>query len=158
MTMAAQTATEVVKLSHHYAFPHERVFQAWTKAEALGQWFGPHSHDCKVEEYDFREGGNYQIRMIPVAEDHDCKGDPEADSVCAGKFVEIIPNEKIAMTFGWIENGADIGETLLTIEFKATDAGTDIVLTHERLPNEELRLAHEGGWQGTLECLEEYLS
>ena len=156
--MDAQTATEVVRLNYHYDFPCERVFQAWTDAVVLGQWFGPHSHDCKVEKYDFCEGGDYQIRMVPVAVDHDCKGDPEADSVCAGKFIEIRPAEKIVMTFSWVENAADIGETLLTIEFKAADGGTDIVLTHERLPNEELRLAHAGGWQGTLECLQEYLS
>ena len=158
MTIAAQTATEVVKLSHHYAFPCERVYSAWTKGEILGQWFGPHSHNCKVEKYDFHEGGDYQIRMVPVGEDHDCEGDPKADSVCAGTFVEIIPQQKIVMAFSWIENAADIGDTLLTIEFAAAGDGTDIVLTHERLPNEELRLAHASGWQGTLECLEEYLS
>ena len=49
-----------------------------------------------------------------------------------------------------------MGETLLTIEMFEADGGTDVVLTHERLPDEELRQAHEGGWQSSLECLEDY--
>lgn len=158
MTVAAQTATETLVLRHHYEANPEQVFRAWSDPNALGEWFGPHSHKCKVEKYDFREGGDYQIRMIPVSEDADCAGDTTQDSVCAGKFVQIIPSEKIVMTFNWIENGADMGDTLLTIEISPGKGGTDLVLTHERLPNQELYEAHKGGWEGTLECLEAFLT
>ena len=158
MTVAAQAATETLVLRHHYDANPEQVFQAWSDPDALGEWFGPHSHKCKVEKYDFNESGEYQIRMIPVGEDADCAGDTTEDSVCAGKFVQIIASEKIVMTFNWIENGADMGETLLTIDMSAGNGGTDLILTHERLPNEELYEAHKGGWEGTLECLEKYLS
>jgi len=157
MSMAATTATDTVQLRHHYNVPRQRVYEAWTKAEAMGQWFGPHSHHCKVEKLDVREGGQYQIRMIPVTEDHDCTGETDADSVCAGEFVKVKAPELLVITFNWIENGADMGETLLTIEFQESAKGTDVLLTHERLPDEELRQAHEAGWQGTLECLEEFL-
>lgn len=158
MTAAAQTATETLVLRHHYAASPKQVFSAWSDPNALGEWFGPHSHKCKVEKYNFVEGGDYQIRMIPVGEDADCAGDATQDSVCAGKFVQVIAPEKIVMTFNWIENGADMGETLLTIEMFAAKAGTDLVLTHERLPNQELYEAHKGGWEGSLECLEEFLT
>ena len=157
MSMAAATATEMVQLKHHYPVPRKQVFAAWTNIDALNQWFGPHSHSCKVEKFELKKGGEYQIRMIPISEDTDCKGNPDEDSVCAGQFVEIKAPEKLVMTFNWIENGADMGETLLTIEMHEADGGTDVVLTHERLPDEELRQAHESGWQGSLECLEEYL-
>lgn len=96
--------------------------------------------------------------MIPTSEDADCEGDPVQDSVCAGQFVEIIPDKRIAMTFDWIENGAPLGETLLTIELKAIGNKTELTLTHERLPDAQLRNAHASGWQGTLECLEIYLT
>lgn len=157
MGLAAQTATDTVRLTHHYNASREQVYRAWIDPQALGQWFGPHSHNCKVEKYDVREGGEYRIRMIPVSEDIDCGGSPEEDSVCAGTFVQVVAPEKLVMTFTWIENGGDIGDSLLTIELLETDGGTDVVLTHERLPNEEMRKAHSGGWQGTLECLEEFL-
>ena len=158
MASVADKAITTVQLRHQYNASPQQVFDAWSNPEALGKWFGPHSHNCKVEKYDFRENGEYQIRMMPVAEDTDCAGDSSQDSVCAGTFVQIIPAEKIVMTFGWIENGGDINGTLLTIELANTKEGCELLLTHERLPNKEACDAHRGGWQGSLECLEEFLA
>lgn len=158
MSTAAQVMTETLVVKHQYDFKPGLVFQAWSSPEALGQWFGPHSHKCIVEEYDFRESGHYQVRMVPISEDSECGGDSTQDSVCAGQFVRIIPDKIIVMTFSWIENGADIGETLLTVEFKKIASGTEIILTHEKLPNQEIADMHKGGWQGSLECLELFLS
>ena len=158
MALAAQQAQETVRLQHTYDATPEQVFAAWANPEALGKWFGPHSHTCKVEVFEFREGGRYQVRMVPTGKDADCEGDPTNDSVCAGQFVEIIPNQRIVMTFDWIENGAPLGDSLLTIELSEDGDKTRLSLVHERLPDEQLRDAHESGWQGSLECLEEYLS
>ena len=158
MTVAATTASETLQLKHHYSATPDQVFAAWSDPHALGQWFGPHSHSCKVEQYEFKQGGQYQIRMIPIGQDGDCAGDTSEDSICAGEFVEIIEPNKIVMTFNWIENGADMGVTLLSIDISPANNGTDVVLTHEKIPTEELREAHQGGWQGTLECLEEFLT
>lgn len=160
MNQAAVNASEVVELRHHYQATPEQVFEAWSNPEALGQWFGPHSHNCKIEKFDFTEGGEYQIRMIPIEKDKDpdCTGDTSKDSICAGTFVQIQAPNKIVMSFTWIENAGNIGDTLLTIDILDRDGGTDVVLLHEKLPDEELRKAHQGGWQGSLECLEEFLS
>ncbi|KPK56486.1 MAG: hypothetical protein AMS22_00990 [Thiotrichales bacterium SG8_50] len=158
MALAAQTASETVQLKRHYAVARERVFEAWTDPQALSHWFGPHSHRCEVEHFDLREGGEYRIRMIPISDDMDCGGSPEQDSVCAGQFVQVRAPEKLVMTFTWVENGGDIGETLLSVEFHEVANGTDVVLTHERLPNEDMRRAHSSGWEGSLECLQEYLA
>lgn len=158
MSTVAETSTETVSVKHQYPFSLQQVFEAWSNPKALNQWFGPHSHKCNVEKYDFRVDGEYQIRMIPLVEDTDCAGDSSEDSVCAGTFVEITPNKRIVMTFGWIENGGDIDDTLLTIEFNQVTKGTEITLLHERLPNKPAADAHRGGWEGTLECLETYLA
>lgn len=158
MSIATQPASDTVRVSRHLDASPDRVFEAWTDPDRLGRWFGPHSHRCEVEKFDAREGGAYRLRLIPVGEDADCGGDGDRPSVCAGTFVEIRRNERIAMTFSWIENGANIGETLLTVELSPSTGGTELVLTHERLPDEQLRTAHRGGWQGSLECLEEFLS
>ena len=158
MATVAEAITETVQLKHYYKAAPHKVFAAWSDSQALGQWFGPHSHKCKVEKYDFHESGKYQIRMFPVAQDTDCAGEAGMDSVCAGTFVEIIPDKKLVMTFGWIENGGDIDNTLLSIDFIEKNGGTELVLTHERLPNKPAADAHRGGWQGSLECLEEFLA
>ena len=157
MELAAQTASETLELKHHYPYTPQQVFDAWTSKEAVGQWFGPHSHRCEVEEYEFRQGGRYRIRLIPVSEDTQCGSGSHDASVCEGEFVKIEPEKSIVMSFTWVE-GAEIGDTLLSIEFRAVKGGTQIILTHERLPDEPMRQAHQGGWQGTLECLETYLA
>ena len=157
MAIAAQTTSETVSLSRYYPASREQVFKAWTDPQALVLWFGPHSHKCKIEKLDVRVGGEYQIRLIPISTDTECSGEPGLDSVCAGTFIEVIAPQKLVMTFTWIENGGDIGETLLTIELFEKRGGTELHLIHERIPTEEMRQAHTGGWQGTLECLEEYL-
>lgn len=152
-----EIANDTVQLKHTYKATPEEVYQAWINPQALAQWFGPHSHTSKVEKFDAREGGEYQIRMSPVTEEHDCIGDASEESVCAGSFVSITPNQQLVMTFNWIEGGEDMGETLLTVDITATSSGSEVCLTHERIPTEELRQAHSGGWEGTLECLEEYM-
>lgn len=158
MELASEVATEVVRLKQHYKHDLDTVFNAWMDAEILGKWFGPHSHNCNIEKWEPVVGGQFQIRMKPVAEDHDCEGDSNGDSVCAGEFVEVEAGKTLAMTFNWIENGADIGDSLLTIEFSESNGGTDVTLSHERIPTKQLRKAHEGGWKGTLECLQEHLA
>lgn len=158
MDLAATTATETLEIRHYYNATPEQVFSAWANPEALSQWFGPHSHTCRVEQWDMHEGGDYRIRMIPVSEDGECGGDSSMDSVCAGKFVQIIESRVIAMTFCWIENGSDIGETLLTIQLLEKGKGTELVLVHERLPDPDVAEMHRSGWQGSVECLEEYLA
>ena len=158
MALAASTASETLQLKHTYSASPEQVFAAWSDPEVLGKWFGPGSYRCKVEKYDFEPGGQYRIRMIPTGEDSDCGGDTTCDSVCAGEFIEVLSPSRIVMSFTWIENGGDIGYTLLTIEIKAAGNGTELILTHERLPNEEMRIAHRGGWEGSLKGLEDYLA
>ena len=157
MVIAAATKTKPLQISRHYDASREQIFAAWTNPDALGKWFGPPSHQCKIDKMDVREGGEYQIRMIPTGEDGDCGGDCSRDSVCGGRFVELLSPERIVMTFGWIENGSDIGETTLTIDLAEAGTGTDLVLTHTGLPDEEAVKAHNGGWNGSLNGLQSFL-
>lgn len=157
MTLAATKPEQMVQASRVYQADIHRVFAAWSDPQALGQWFGPASHRCVVEVFDFQVGGDYRIRMIPVGEDADCAGDHSKDSICGGKFVDISKPNRIVMSFTWLENGGDIGETLLTIELDSLDDRTRVRLTHEPLLTEELRQAHASGWEGSLESLARFL-
>ncbi len=50
-----------------------------------------------------------------------------------------------------------IQNSLVTIEFKELGDATELTLTHEFLPTEDIRNKHEGGWNGCLDSLEKYL-
>ena len=46
------------------------------------------------------------------------------------------------------------GETLVTVDFLPVKAGTEVVVTHEKLP-ESARAGHSRGWTSGLEHLDE---
>lgn len=157
MDVAAKISAKPLQVSRYYPATREQIYAAWTNPEALSKWFGPASHRCRVEHMDVREGGEYRIRMIPTGTDTDCGGDGSKDSVCGGKYLTLDPPEKIVMSFSWLENGSDIGTTTLTIELFETADGTQLVLTHAGLPNDETSKAHQHGWDGSLVKLAGYL-
>lgn len=147
-TEASQTT---LQLRRTYQVPPEQVFEAWTKPEALKQWFGP-TDDFKTPdaEVDLRVGGKFRIQMIaPNGEAH----------VVAGTYKEIVHSQKLVFTWAWEAGGcadSESGsghETLVTVEFRNRDGETELVLTHEQFPDAETRDKHNEGWSGCLERL-----
>jgi len=130
-----------------------KVFGAWSKAELMSQWFTPDMQKITpLVEADFRVGGTYSIRMKR----------PENSHMVSGKYLEIVPDKKISFTWVWEGKGGSCSEELpepikvdsiVTVEFKEKNGGTDVVLTHERLPDEEQVKRHTEGWTGCLGTL-----
>lgn len=56
------------------------------------------------------------------------------------------------LVFTWNSPHAGETDSLVTVEFRADGNATEIVLTHERLP-ETARAGHTGGWTEILESL-----
>ncbi len=74
-----------------------------------------------------------------------------------GRFLELKPDRLIKMT--WLTADGTRGvETVVTVEFIASEAGTLLRLTHEGFPDEESRDGHEEAWPTALEQLDEALS
>jgi uncharacterized protein YndB with AHSA1/START domain len=131
-----------IVLRRHYPVPPERVYRAWTEPEVLKEWFAP-SADWKVPvvEIDPREGGRYRIVMIaPNGDEHEGRGE----------YREVSPPTKLVFTWTW--DFTEGRESTVSVEFRATDGGTTLHLTHERLAPER-REAHSEGWTKSLERL-----
>jgi uncharacterized protein YndB with AHSA1/START domain len=116
-----------------------RVFDAWTKPELMHLWFAPGTMTVPHASADLRVGGAYRVEI---------KGDAEVPHVASGVYQEIVPNELLRFTWGW-QGGPDM-QSVVTVEFKDVDGGTEVILTHERLPDAEWRDKHEHGWIGCL--------
>lgn len=47
---------------------------------------------------------------------------------------------------------------MVTIEFRPSGQGTELILTHERFADTEARDKHQHGWKGCLERLGRYVA
>jgi len=144
--MVAPTADDRVVLRRQYQASPELVYDAWTQPEQMKQWFAP-SDDCSNPfiEVDLREGGEYRIGF------RSAEGE---DAVVGGKYLIVQPPQKLSFTWQWESpHEFEQHETLVTVEFLGRDGGTELVLTHERFPNEKMLGLHDQGWNGTLDRL-----
>ncbi len=150
INLATSSARAVLILTRIFHAPIEEVFEAWTNAEVLADWFGPVGFRVTTAEIDLRLGGKYLIVLQP----------PEGEAIKHfGEYVEITPPTKLVFT--WVlQNQTCRGsvnqcaETLVTLDFKRLDQSTEIQLSHEHLPNKEAYDGHQFGWTSSFECLD----
>jgi uncharacterized protein YndB with AHSA1/START domain len=122
------------------ASPQE-VFEAWTDPESLRQWFCPGTVSLTSVELDARVGGHFRIVMR----------DETKDLVHSGEYREITPPRRLVFT--WRSSGTYDQETLVTVELHPRGSKTELVLTHERLPDANAAGKHEDGWRSIVEKL-----
>jgi uncharacterized protein YndB with AHSA1/START domain len=70
--------------------PRERVWRAMTDPKLIAQWWG-RGNNLTVERYEFQRGGHW--RFV----EHSAHGDHGFE----GRFREVTPPERLAMTFEW---------------------------------------------------------
>ena len=146
MATATQPQTTSLQISRIFAAPREKVFRAWTDPKTLKLWFGPPGYKTTSAEVDLRLGGGFRLTLQK----------PNGDTVSAfGTFREIRPSERLVCSWNWDYN--DIGETILTLEFRDAGGETELILSHERFPTIEQRDGHNTGWTGCFDKLEEFL-
>jgi uncharacterized protein YndB with AHSA1/START domain len=139
------TTDTTLRLTRQIQASPERVFQAWTRATELERWSCPEGCRAVDVQVDLRIGGAYLIDMA----------DPDGGRYTAfGEYREIDPPRRLVYTWDWKQEELRMGETLVTVEFAAKDGGTEVVLTHAKLPDLEARKSHEEGWSDCLDHLE----
>ena len=121
------------------------VFDALVTPEGIARWWGPDDGPVLLAETDPRVGGRYRCRFRRLA------GDEHESS---GEYLELSPPERVVMTWRWLGELAVPGETLITIELRAIDEGTELTFIQSGFQEEDIRLGHEKGWSGSLVKLE----
>lgn len=131
-----------LKLNHLYNASKERVFLAWTREEQLKQWWGLTGFTTTIGLMDVSVGGKYLFHMqAPNGKVHTVEG----------RYVEIVPNEKLSFTWKWVNEGDGSEETLVTIDFIDKDNKTELVITHANFTTEKLAKRHNNSWTNSLE-------
>jgi uncharacterized protein YndB with AHSA1/START domain len=57
-------ATKTIHITREFAADLDLVWDAFTKAEILDQWYAPKPYQAKTKEMDFREGGRWLYTMV----------------------------------------------------------------------------------------------
>lgn len=120
----------------------DELFDAWLDPLCLAQWMHPMTANPSTVSVDARVGGAYEVIMNYDA-------GPKRHY---GEYRVIDRNKKLVFT--WHSDATNFAETLVTVEFIAHSAATEVVLTHERMPDHDAALKHTRGWANALEQLE----
>lgn len=150
MAVEQHSNPEAVEISRTIGAPRGTVFEAWTDPEILKQWHAPGDYTVAFAEADVRVGGRYRISMQPPGKD--------IVRTVTGEYKEVVPNERLVYTWTWEEDIDEVGETLVTVEFRDRGESTELLVRHERLRTEVGRTRHREGWLGTLSNLEAYFA
>jgi uncharacterized protein YndB with AHSA1/START domain len=141
-----------VHLARTFAAPRERVFRAWTEADAVVRWFGGPLGSTESVETDVRVGGRYRITF---------KSPPGRTVYLAGTFLEVDPPKRLVYTFAWERMpllAFRMGDSKVTVEFHELADETEVRLTHELLDKRRLRAFHRWGWNHSLDMLARLLT
>ena len=137
-------AAEVLVVRRQIPFPREQVFAAWLDGASLAQWTRPSGTARATVDVDPRVGGKFRI-VMHMEQDHEHRGE----------YLAIEPPSRLSFT--WISKATDLLPTIVTIEFLERSSGTELVLTHQRLPQASFE-SHRQGWTDIVRLLEEVLA
>jgi uncharacterized protein YndB with AHSA1/START domain len=154
-------------ISHEFDAPVERVFNAWTDADQLAQWFAPKGYSMRALKSDIKPGG---VNHYCMTSEHGLEIWGMIfykDIIAPAKlsYTQVYSNEK-----GGIEPHPMIKnfpiEIFTTVMLDEKDGKTILNLTWEplnasmeeitRFTDETFELSQE--WGGTFEQLTEYLA
>ncbi len=124
----------------------EEVYDAFSQAEALAQWFAPHGGPA-IAETDLQVGGRWALEMQGP------DGDPAKVS---GHYLEIIENQRLAFTWAWA--GTPDRVSKVCIDFADQGGKTLLTLTHTQFYDQDARDNHEKGWCACLDNLDPFLT
>ena len=125
------------------------VFEAMTTAEGITHWFGPDPEPVLLSQSDPRPGGRYRVRF---------RTSDGSEHEASGEYLEVVPHERVVMTWRWTGGQEDPGQSRVEIALRAIPEGTELTFTHALLHDEESRLSHEGGWTRAFDKLDAYLA
>ncbi|MEO8187991.1 MAG: SRPBCC domain-containing protein [Burkholderiaceae bacterium] len=123
------------------------VFEALTTPEGIAHWWGPDAGPVLLAETDVRIGGHFKVRFRML---------DGTEHESSGEYIEVNPPVRLAMTWRWLGDEDDGGESRVEIDLRPVDGGTELVFTHAQLRSEESCKGHTEGWNGALDKLEKY--
>jgi len=137
-------STNSVTLHRVFTAPPEKVFRAFTDANAMASWLPPYGFVCAVHSMDVKVGGSYKMSFTNFTTGH--------SHSFGGKYMEIKPNELLKYSDVFDDPNLP-GEMITTITLKKVSVGTELTATQTGIPSMIPTEACYLGWQESLDKL-----
>ncbi|WP_163323887.1 SRPBCC family protein [Draconibacterium mangrovi] len=137
-------ANNTVKLHRVFTAGPEKLFKAFTDADAMASWLPPYGFVCKVHSLDFKVGGEYKMSFTNFT--------TGSSHSFGGKYLEIIPNKLIKYSDQFDDPNLP-GQMITTIQLKQVSCGTELIATQEGIPEIIPPEMCYLGWQESLDKL-----
>jgi len=122
----------------------EKVYRAFTEANALASWLPPYGFLCTVHEINVQMNGTHKMSFhnFSTGNSHSF----------GGKYVEIKPNEFLKYTDKFDDPNL-VGEMTTSVWLQKVSVGTEIKILQENIPSVIPAEMCYLGWQESLEKL-----
>jgi len=122
----------------------EKLFRAFTEADAMSCWLPPYGFICAVHSFDSKVGGTYKMsfKNFTTGKSHSF----------GGSFLEIKQNEFLKYTDKFDDPNLP-GEMITSVWLNKVSVGTELKITQEGIPSEIPAEMCYLGWQESLEKL-----
>jgi uncharacterized protein YndB with AHSA1/START domain len=133
-----------VNLHRILAAPVEKVFKAFTDADAMASWIPPNGFICKVHHMDAKIGGTYKMSFVNFSTGN--------EHSFGGEYLELIPKQLLKYTDKFDDPNLP-GEMTTIVEFKSVICGTELNIVQEGIPEAIPVEMCYLGWQESLDKL-----
>jgi uncharacterized protein YndB with AHSA1/START domain len=130
-----------VRLHRVLATKPDKVYRAFTDADALAKWLPPNGFTCTVHHFDAKVGGTFKMsfRNFTTGDSHSF----------GGEYRELEPGKRVRYTDKFDDPNLP-GEMQVTVELKAVLVGTELTIVQEGIPDAIPVEACYLGWQQSL--------
>jgi len=122
----------------------EKIYRAFTEADALASWMPPYGFIGTVHNMEVKVGGTFKMSFRNFT-----TGKSES---FGGEYLEVIPNEFLKYTDKFDDPNLP-GTIVNTFWFEKTSVGTDLKILQENIPAMIPAEMCYLGWQESLEKL-----
>ena len=124
--------------------PPEKIYRAFTDANAIASWLPPYGFVCVVHNMEAKEGGSYKMSFINFS-----TGNGHS---FGGQYIELKPNEFLKYSDKFDDPNLP-GEMTTSVWLKKVIAGTELKVIQEGIPAAIPTEMCYLGWQESLDKL-----
>jgi uncharacterized protein YndB with AHSA1/START domain len=130
-----------VRLHRVLRCPPQKIYRAFTEADALARWLPPYGFLCRVQHLDARVGGGFRMSFHNFGSGH--------SHAFGGEYLELVPHERIRYNDRFDDPNLP-GTMEVTVLLKPVVCGTELSVAQTGIPELiPLEMCYLG-WQESL--------